>query len=73
MSNIPYIKFRVSQSSLDQNGRLTQASVHALGGTFTENAAYQKYLVDILAHHLAGAALDVENQRFTFTFPFKLS
>jgi hypothetical protein len=73
MSTPKYLKFRVSSSGVDENGKPTNATIHAVGGTLPENAAYQKYLTDILAHHLAGTPLDIENQRFTFTFPFKLS
>lgn len=73
MSSPKYIKFRISSSGVDGQGNPANATIHAVGGTFTDNAAYQKYLTDIIAHYLAGTAFEVENQRFTFTFPFKLS
>lgn len=74
MSTLQHIKFCISQGSLDQNGRFTQVSVHAIGGTLTEVAEYQKYMADIIAHALTITdGLAIENQLFTYTFPFKLT
>lgn len=71
--SVTSIKFRISQSQLDSNGRYKQASVHAIGGSLTEAPEYQKYMADIIAHALTiNGGIAIENERFTYKFPFKL-
>lgn len=72
--SVTSIKFRISQSQLDYNGRYAQACVHAIGGSLTEVPEYQKYMADIIAHALTITnGIAIENQRFTYKFPFKLA
>mgnify|MGYP007101825382 CR=1 FL=1 len=74
MSTIPHIKFRISQGALDQSGRFTQACIHGVGGSLTEVPEYQKYMADIIAQALTITnGIAIENQRFTYKFPFKLA
>ena len=67
------IVFRISKSTLS-DGRYTNASVHAVGGTLARVGEYQKYMVDIIAHaltHTSGVLVD--NEKFTYNFPFKMA
>ncbi len=72
-----YIKFRISESELDGSGRYTLAKVRMVEDTTREGigAQYPKYLHDIIMHALTlahGVKVD-GNDRFTYTFPFKLA
>ena len=71
MSVTGNISFKVSQSS-SSNGNAVQATVHSIGGTMINSAPHQKYMVDIIAHALSKMGMDIENDRFTYTFPFRL-
>ena len=70
-NTIDYIKFRLSQSS-STNGQNTSAKVHGISGTLALDAEHQKYMVDIIAHALSHMGLDIDNEKFTYTFPFHL-
>ncbi len=74
MSNVSSISFRIGQSSLDSNGRYQQVSIHAVGGSLVNSPEHQKYMADIIAHALTITnGIAIENQRFTYKFPFKLA
>lgn len=66
------ISFRISQSESD-NGQAKSAIVHNISGTLTQNKVHQKYMAEIIAHALSTMGMDIENERFTYTFPFKLN
>lgn len=71
-NTLDYISFRLSQSS-SENGRNTSATIHGISGTFVGKSEHQKYMVDIVAHALSSMGLDIDYERFTYTFPFHLS
>lgn len=66
------ISFKVIQSE-SSDGNTTSASVHNVSGTMTSNKVHQKYMAEIIAHALSTMGMDIENERFTYTFPFKLN
>ena len=74
MSDMDHISFRIRGSRLDSTGGYRQAIVTGVGGTLVEDAVYQKLLVDIIAHALTLTdGIEVSNERFTYTIPFKLA
>lgn len=68
---IDSISFRISQST-SNNGINTKATIHGVSGTLTQDDVFQKYMIDVIAHALSNTGLDIENERFTYTFPFHL-
>ena len=67
------IKFKISQSASNNNGHNTCTTIHCVSGTLTQNKVHQKYMAEIIAHALSTMGMDIENERFTYTFPFKLN
>lgn len=72
MPTLDYISFRLSQST-SSDGQNTSAIVHGVSGTLTQDGDHQKYMVDIIAHALSKMAIDIDYERFTYTFPFHLA
>ena len=76
METIPYIKFRISASRIDTENKYTLAHIHLLEDTVSTSLGihHAKYLQDMICHALSlahGTHMD-KNDRFTYTFPFKL-
>jgi hypothetical protein len=76
MNKLPYIKFRIAQSRLDNNNRYQLAKIRMVEDSASAKLGgeYPKYFQDIICHALSlthGIHID-GNDRFTYTFPFKL-
>lgn len=71
------IRFRISESTVDDTGHYIGVTVHMVEDTTREGlgAQYPKYLHDIIMHALSvSTGRGIEgNDRFTYTFPFKLA
>ena len=76
MAELPHIRFRFARAATDADGRYRLAAIHMVEDTTCTalGKQYPKYLQDIICHALSlthGIHID-GNDRFTYTFPFKL-
>lgn len=76
MNELPHIKFKITQSNLDDTNRYQLAKIRMVEDSASTKLGgeYPKYLQDIICHALSlthGIHID-GNDRFTYTFPFKL-
>lgn len=65
------ISFKIGQCTT-VNGRNKHATVYGVGGTLTGDPQHQKYMAEIIAHALSRMDINVDNERFTYTFPFHM-
>lgn len=76
MAELAHIRFRISESALDAGSRYRMAKIRMVEDTTREGlgAHYPKYLHDLVMHAMTLAeGVTVEgNNRFTYTFPFRL-
>lgn len=76
MNELPHIKFKIAQSSLDDTNRYQLVKIRMVEDSASTKLGgeYPKYFQDIICHALSlthGIHID-GNDRFTYTFPFKL-
>lgn len=76
MNELPHIKFKITQSNLDDTNRYQLAKIRMVEDSASTKLGgeYPKYFQDIICHALSlthGIHID-GNDRFTYTFPFKL-
>lgn len=76
MNELPHIKFKIAQSELDDTNRYQLAKIRMVEDSASTKLGgeYPKYFQDIICHALSlthGIHID-GNDRFTYTFPFKL-
>ena len=76
MAELPHIRFRIAKATTGPDGRYRLAAIRMVEDTTrtTLGQQYPKYLQDIICHALSlthGIHID-GNDRFTYTFPFKL-
>lgn len=69
-----YIKFKISQSSTTENNGYEMAVVKGIESNIeNDRLDYQYCMGDIIRHALSRAtSVDVDDERFTYTFPFTL-
>lgn len=73
-NNLDYIKFRISQSTRNTDDTYKMATVKQVESSLTDNKDYQYCIGDIIRHALARTKpTTIEEERFTYTFPFTLS
>ena len=76
MNELPHIKFKIAQSNLDDTNRYQLVKIRMVEDSASTKLGgeYPKYFQDIICHALSlthGIQID-GNDRFTYTFPFKL-
>lgn len=76
MNELPHIKFKIAQSNLDDTNRYQLVKIRMVEDSASTKLGgeYPKYFQDIICHALSlthGIHID-GNDRFTYTFPFKL-